>query len=122
MIETSRQRQSHMISIYVRKDVCQIMTDTEWELSRLNALFGLGFTYADVVLLSGIHSEESKHYAIKCVFAPLQTYLASFLAVFGWIEADGILYSPESSCLNGGDLIATIENSRQAFISKVSEL
>jgi hypothetical protein len=111
-----------MISTYTRKGICQVLSDAGWETSRINALFVLGFTYADVVLLSGIHGDEGKRYAIKCTFAPLQTYLASFLAVFGWTESDGILYSPENPCLGSGDLIAVIANSREAFVSQANEL
>ena len=120
--QTKTKPESTMISIWANKNICQIMTDSAWNPDRLNGLFGLGFTYCNVVLVEAVYKDGQKGYAIKCVFAPLQTYLASFLAAFEWVEADGILYSPENSCLGAGELIATIDNSRQAFISKVSEL
>ncbi len=121
--QTKTKRESTMISIWANQDICQIMTDSPWHPDRLNALFNLGFTYCDVVLVEAIYKEGQKGYAIKCTFTPLQTYLASFLAVFGWTENDnGFLCSPENSCLNGGDLVAVIVNSRNAFKSQVEQL
>ena len=103
-----------MISIYVPNDVCRIMTDSEWTISRLNALFGLGFTYADSVVISNTNRDEQR-YALKCVSLPLQLFMQSFLLPFGWTEEAGMLLSPQHSCLSDSDIAALIENSRKSF-------
>jgi hypothetical protein len=119
---TGQQTDSVMMSMYVTKGICQIMSDTEWE-PRLTALMQLGFTYADIVLLSTIDREgtgKPPRFALQCLFSPLQTYLESFLIVFGWTNENGILFSPEHSTLNSGDLIALISNSKRAIVEKLS--
>lgn len=94
------------------------MTDTEWK-PRLTALMQLGFTYSDIVLLS-TNNSENRQYALQCLFQPLQTYLESFLIVFGWEEKDGILFSPEHSTITSGDIIALVNNSRSAIVERLS--
>jgi hypothetical protein len=118
---TGQQTDSVMMSMYVTKGICQIMSDTEWEL-RLTALMQLGFTYADVVLLSTIDRDANQppRFALQCLFSPLQTCLESFLIVFGWTSENGILLSPRHSALSSGDLVALIDNSKKAIVEKLS--
>jgi len=115
---TGMKTDSAMISVYTAKGVCQIMTDTEWK-PRLTALMQLGFTYSDIVLIS-TNNSENRQYALQCLFQPLQTYLESFLIVFGWKEEGGILLSPDHSTLNTGDIIAIINNSRSAIVDRLT--
>lgn len=118
---TGKPTESVMISMYVTKGVCQIMSDTDWN-PRLNALIQLGFTYSDIVLLSTLDPEgkQDPRYAIACTFAPLITALEAFLIVFNWTNENGVLMSPLHSALSSSDLVALINNTRKAIVERLS--
>lgn len=103
------------LNMNVRHGIAWILCNSDWTIDKINSLIGVGFAHdADVVIVS--ETEGSRH-ALKCVSLPLHYYMQTFLLPFGWTEDSGILFSPKESCLNGGDLIALIENSRKAFHS-----
>lgn len=112
----SRRKTSKVVTLNmnIRSNVAWILCNAEWTYGKINALMGLAFAHdVDAAIVSEL--EGQAHHAIKCVSLPLQLYLQSFLLPFGWEEEGGILFSPKESCLNGGDLIALIENSRKSF-------
>jgi hypothetical protein len=97
------------------------MSDAGWEdLPRINALFSLGFTYADSVILMSCYGSEDKRYAMRFTSVALQAYLESFLLPFGWTEENGILFSPEHSTLDSTDLLNLTVNSRKAIVEQLT--
>lgn len=113
--------ESTMISINTTKGICRLMSDAGWnDLSRLNALFRLGFTYADSVILMSCYGSEDKRYAMKLTSIALQAYLESFLLPFGWTQEGGILFSPNESSLDSTDLMMLITNSRKAIVEQLT--
>jgi hypothetical protein len=109
---------------YVCEGICRVSTTFGINSGVLECLFGLGFSLADVVVVSDLDRRQvGRWFAVRCSNQVLQSYLANLLVPFGWENRDGSLFSPnELGEFAANDLNEVIRNAAAALKAQVAEI